>query len=168
MPAFFPNFNDLRGFASNLNPLNLFSDPEAPAQTASPAPISNTISTSVAGPGPSTLANIASSPVIPTQTSPPIRPSLKNGLSSNSNSLDNGGARRKNSNANVSIRDPEVDSDERVRAKRPVRRKERPLSVRRGTGESTVETRRRKKVPWDVSANARWFPLEIHTNDCFG
>ncbi len=142
MPSFLPSLNELRGFAISLNPINVFSSPEPSPESATPTP------TATAGPGPSTLVNSAS---LNSFTRPALRPAL----SSASHSLEDGAtARRRSTVSNVVIAVPEKVDDGLAQDRPKGKRRDRPLSVISGTAESTVETRRRKKVPWDVSATS--------------
>jgi len=63
-------------------------------------------------------------------------------------------ARRRSTVSNVVIAVPEKVDDGLAQDRPKGKRRDRPLSVISGTAESTVETRRRKKVPWDVSATS--------------
>lgn len=135
MPSFLPNLNDLRGLAITFNPLNVFSSADDFPSPKSPP-------SATPGPGPSTLANAST---------PPTRPPLNTVFSSSPDSLEGTGLRKKSS-GNVVIAHPEVDGNGEATMRPKGKRRERPLSMVSGVTEaSSGETRRRKKVPWDVS-----------------
>ncbi len=137
---FFPNLTELRGIANNFNPLNVFSSTQEPFQPATPT------QSAVAGPGPSTLARAST---------PPTRPAPNTTSSSSPDSLEDGIVRSKRSASNAVIAIPGVDAGGQTQRRPEGRsRRERPLSMVSRMTETSAETRRRKKIPWDVSTHS--------------
>lgn len=177
MPSFIPNFTEIKGFASSFNLMGVFGDthPAPPSAEAGPGPSTQAAQAAHAAKArpldqPRLMPSASGTTTlhVPNHGGPspsrPIRPSLKNTNStfrddsSSSDSQEDGSAKRRSSGTNVMIVDPEVDFDDERMERRRQRSEglqgvklSRPMSASSGLTGISVEPRRKRKTPLDVS-----------------
>lgn len=118
MPLF-PTLNDLKAVTSSINPLNLFTDSPRSASFSDHSPSG---SSAEAGPGPSStssrLQQAQQRDALGSDGTKPIRPSLKNSTSSESDSFDHGGRRISGGGHSVVIHEEERPKRDREKKKK--------------------------------------------------